>query len=155
MNDLDDLVVDKSIEEDNSETPPAASSGSAESVLKLEGMINRFLADIDKLKEQSKAQKQMFDDAFKNDAEYAKQNDKVKEETKKRTGIKQRILKQPAVAQLQSKLNELKEEVKDAQSGLASYVQRYYQVSGSNQIMGTDGEMREIILVPKLVKKSQ
>lgn len=120
----------------------------------LESMINRYVGDIDKLREQLKTQKDMLEDAFNNNPEYAQASEKVKEVTRVRTGMKQKILKDPPVAFVSEKVKEIKNEIKDAQEALSGYLQKYFQTVGTNQITGDDGEVREIIVVTKLVKKS-
>jgi hypothetical protein len=120
----------------------------------LETMINRYVGDIEKMREQFKTQKSMFDDAFNNDPDYATQDQKVKEENRKKTEIKQRILKQPAVADLFSRLKNMRDEIKDTQDTLSQLLQQYYEQTGTTQITGDDGEIREIVFVRKLVKKN-
>lgn len=123
------------------------------SVLEIENIINGYIADLEKLKEEMKVQRDMFNDAFNNDAEYAEQQKKVKEATRIKTGIKQRILKQPAVALVADKLKAMKEEMTDVEDAMSAYLEKYRAIANTNHIMGTDGEMREIVYVAKLVKK--
>lgn len=122
--------------------------------LNLESLINRYVGDIEKLREQLKTQKDMLEDAFNNNPEYAEASQKVKDATKLRTGIKQKILKDDAVAFTADKVNGIRDEIKDAQDALSGYLQKYFQTVGTNQITGDDGEIREIVVVTKLVKKS-
>lgn len=122
--------------------------------LNLEAMINRYVGDIEKLREKLKTQKDMLEDSFNNNSEYAEAAEKVKETTRVRTGIKQKILKDPPVAFVFEKVKEIKNEIKDAQEALSGYLQKYFQTVGMNQITGDDGEVREIVVVTKLVKKS-
>ena len=43
---------------------------------------------------------------------------------------------------------------KIAKEGLSDYLREYQRLSGSNEIEGEDGELREIVYTAKLVKKS-
>ncbi len=122
--------------------------------LNLEGMIHRYLSDIEKIRGQMKTQKEMLEAAFQNDATYAQQDAVVKAEMKKKNEIKHKILKTPAVAIVNDKVKQLREEIKDAQEALSQYVQKYQESTGLNQIMSEDGEVREIVIVTKLVRKS-
>ncbi|MDO8497704.1 MAG: hypothetical protein Q7S61_04125 [bacterium] len=131
----------------------AATNSVGLSVLEIENIINGYIADLEKLKGDMKVQRDMFNDAFNNDAEYAEQQKKVKEATRIKSGIKQRILKQPAVALVADKLKSMKEEMADVEDAMSSYLEKYRAIANTNQIMGTDGEMREIVYVAKLVKK--
>lgn len=139
---------------DNNDQPTTAMASGVSERLNLESMINRFVGDIEKLRAELKTKKAMLDDAFNNDPEYAAADEKVKEMTRAKTVIKQKILKEPAVELNDKEVKRVKEEIKDAQAGLSSYLQKYYQTAGTNQIVGEDGEVREIVIVTKLVKKS-
>lgn len=125
----------------------------AVSQINLESLINRYLKDIDGVREKLKMQKTMLDDAFNNDAGYAEANQKVKDVTKVRTGIKQKIQKQPAIVNVTNEINGLKEEMKDMQDGLSQYLQQYQLQSGNNQFTGEGGAMLEIIVSRRVVRK--
>lgn len=122
-------------------------------MIELATLINRYVADIEKIRESMKMQSSMFKDAFENDAEYHTKSEQVKQATRERNAIKQRILKQPAVEALTGKLNELKADIKDAQEGLSGYLEEYQRVAGTNIIEGDNGEIREIVPMFKLVKR--
>jgi len=122
-------------------------------IANLSSLINRYLVDIEKIKEQSKTQRDMFNSAFENDKAYQEQSQQVKELTKKRNAVKQVLVKQPAVMTIVEKQKELKEELKDLQDALSRYLERYQQVAKTNIIESEDGEIREIVPVYKLVKK--
>ncbi len=129
-------------------TPNATSS-----LLNLESLINGYIVDLEKLQEKAKMQREMFNDSFNNDAEYSQFMQKVKEINRIKSVAKQRIMKLPAVIELANKMREYKEEMKDIQEGLSSYLQQYQQLSGSNQITSDNGEVRQIVNVTRLVKK--
>ena len=52
------------------------------------------------------------------------------------------------------KVDELKSELKEAQEALSSYLAEYQKLTGSSEIEGEDGELRKIVYVAKLVKKT-
>lgn len=147
-------IVEGEEEETTSEAQPADSENAAVSQINLESLINRYLKDIDSVREKLKMQKTMLEDAFNNDAGYAEANQKVKEVTKVRTGIKQKIQKQPAIVKVTSDINALKEEMKDLQEGLSQYLQQYQAQSGNNQFTGEGGEVLEIVISRRLVRKN-
>ncbi len=126
----------------------------AMSLLEVEAVINRFLGDLEKLKETMKSQKEMYNASFENDAQYAEKNEEMKKLKKEVAVIKQRIVKQPEVVVINNRMNELKEEMKDAQEGLMGYLEQYQTISGTNQFMTENGEVIEIVNVLKLVRKS-
>jgi hypothetical protein len=127
---------------------PAATS----SLLNLESLINGYIVDLEKLQEKMKTQREMFNDAFNNDAEYSQIMAKVKDANRVKSAAKQRIMKLPNVVELANKMREYKDEIKDIQEGLSSYLQQYQQLSGNNQITNDNGEVRQIVNTAKLVK---
>lgn len=153
----EDEIQDAEIVEQEETTTSAESDegeNAAVSQINLESLINRYLKDIDGVREKLKMQKTMLEDAFNNDAGYAEANQKVKDVTKVRTGIKQKIQKQPAIVNVTNEINALKEEMKDLQEGLSQYLQQYQLKSGNNQFTGEGGEVLEIVISRKLVRKN-
>jgi hypothetical protein len=129
-------------------TPNAASS-----LLNLESLINGYIVDMEKLQEQIKTQRDMFNDAFNNDAEFSQIMQKVKDINRVKSAAKQRIMKLPNVVDVSNRMREYKEELKDIQDGLSTYLQQYKELSGSNQITRDNGEVVEIVSTTKLVKR--
>ncbi len=64
-------------------------------------------------------------------------------------------MKQPHVADVANKLKTLKSERAELEDGLSDYLREYQRLSGSNEIEGDDGQVRQIVYVAKLVRKSQ
>lgn len=137
------------IEEDKEKT-----SETAVSQINLESLINRYLKDLDSVREKVKMQRTMLEDAFNNDAGYAEANKKVKDAAKVRSGIKQKIQKQPAIINVVNEINGLKEEMKDLQEGLSQYLQQYQLQSGNNQFTGEGGDVLEIVTSRRVVRKN-
>jgi len=126
----------------------------AELLGNLESSIKEHIVSIDTSKAELKKLKEMLSDMFSNDPTYQEHDKVVKEAAKIRTKTKYELLKQPAVAQLNSKIKELSADLKDLQNALSDYLREYQRLSGSNEIEGDDGEVREIVYVAKLVKRS-
>lgn len=126
----------------------------AELLVNLESTIKEHIASIDKSKGELKKLKEMLADTYCNDPVYQEHDKAVKEATKIRSKTKSELLKQPASAELNAKVKELSGELKDFQAALSDYLREYMRLSGSNEIEGDDGEVREIIYVAKLVKRS-
>ncbi len=127
----------------------------AQSLISLESMINRYVADIEKMKEQLKTQKDMFNDAVQNDAEYAQQEVKAKEINRVKNAAKQKITKQPAVASIIERMNNMKDEIKEMQEALSNYLQQFQKIAGTNQLVAENGEIREIVTTHRLIKKGK
>lgn len=131
----------------------ASEESAVMSQLNLESLINRYLKDIDSMRDKLKAQKTMLEDAFNNDAEYAQAQQKVKEATKAKKAIKEKIQKQPALVRLNEEVESMKAEYADLQSALSSYLQQYQTQTGMNQFTGENGEVLEIVTIRKLVRR--
>lgn len=125
------------------------------SMLDLSSLINDYVKTLDDLKSQVKTQRQMVKDALEGDKDYHDQSEKIKTLNKERFAIKQKIMKQPAVDTAVTKMQGLQIELKDMEDKLSAYLQEYQRVAGTNLIEGSDGEMRQIVPVYRLVKKSK
>lgn len=127
----------------------------ASEFLQLDVMIKRYLADIKKLKEDMKVQRELFSDSFKNDAEYHDTEEKVKEVSKKKNDAKRRITQLPSVKEASVKIKEIRDELKDAQESLSAYLQMYVKQTGSTTLETDDGEVLKIVPAYKLVKDTE
>ncbi len=130
-------------------------ANSAMTVLDLTTLINDYDKTMMELKAQLKEQKKMVKDAFEGDQEYHELSEKAKELTRQKNAIKQRIIQTPAVETVMAKVKDLQLELKDMEDKLSGYLQEYQRIAGTNVIEGTDGELRQIIPVYRLVKKSK
>ena len=146
---------DEVVKETSELTQPENPENNVAAILQLETMINGYLMDLEKLQQQVKEQGQMLKDGLENDAEYAACLEKAKTVNKEKKPIQDKLMQEPSLALLNSKVKDLKEEAKDVQQGLSDYLQQYFQQSGLRQITGTDGEIREIVTHLKLVKKRE
>ncbi len=131
----------------------SAPTDRATQVLQLENMINGFMADIQKLQQQVKEQGQMYKDALENDADYSNVLAKGREVAKEKKRIQEKLTQEPSLQVLDTKIKDLKSELKEAQDALSHYLVQYFEQSGLRQITGADGEIHEIVTTVKLVKK--
>lgn len=122
-------------------------------IVELTTLINRYESDMKKMRDNLKIQNGMLRDAVEGDAAYHELDAQVKELNKKKTGIKQNVMKTPAMEAVVAKIIEFKSELKDAQEMLSGYLEEYQRVAGTNIIEGENGEIREIVQVYKLVKR--
>ncbi len=128
---------------------------SALTVLDLTTLINDYSRTIDEMKSQLKTQKKMVRDAFEGDQQYHELSDKAKALNMQKNEIKQKVLKTPAVDAAMAKAKEIQAELKDMDDKLSGYLQEYQRVANTNVIEGSDGELRQIVPVYRLVKKSK
>ncbi len=159
--DTNDTTTEQAVEsvtDTDEETPEVSTSSTpnqnnALNIIQLENIINGYLGDLERLQQEYKEQSQMFRDALENDAEYAACVTKARDISKEKKTISDKLIQDPALALVESKVRDIKSEVKDAQQALSDYLQQYYELSGLRQITGTDGEIRDIVTIVKLVKK--
>jgi len=134
--------------------PVETTDNGADRLLNTESMIKRLLGDIEKFRSDIKEQKDMFDSTFENDAVYAEKLKKEDEVKKEKEAARQTLLKTSSALAADSKLKELKEELKDTQKSLEGLLKEYQILSGSNQITRDDGEIYEIVTSYKIKKKT-
>lgn len=133
---------------------PSSGNNDAVLLLRIEEMIKTHIGQIDTLQEQITKFKEMVDDIFGNDETFQEHDKIAKEAAKVRSKTKSEIMKRSDVADLGQKIKSLKSEKAELQGGLSDYLREYQRLSGSNEIEGDDGQVREIIYTAKLVKKS-
>lgn len=138
---------------DGESTESGSTDNGASVVLNLEGLIKNHISSIDQLQDELTKHADMLNDIFENNPVYKAHMEKVKEVTKIKNATKQEILKQPDAAELSNKVKSMKSEIKELQGALSDYLKEFLRLSGLNEIEGEDGEIREIITVPRLVKK--
>jgi hypothetical protein len=107
----------------------------------------------DLLFDQIKTQKEMYDQSIENDANFSQEDAKAKEAKKIVAGIREKIMKQPAVVEAVARMKELKEEVRDVQDTISALAEQYQEVAHTNQIVKDDGEVLEIIKKYSVRKK--
>lgn len=154
---MDEPIVDADIVPSSEETQPDSSSAgvSADTVLELEQMIKTNVTSIDRNKNELKKLKEMLESALLNDEPYRLAMEKVKAAAKEKGTAKATIMQNPATKQLDEKVKDLTTENKELLQAQSEYLREYAKLSGTNEIEGEDGEVREIIYVAKLVKKSK
>ncbi len=136
------------------EIPETSTDNDAVLLSRIEEMIKTHMAQIESLAEEITKYKDMVDDVLANDETYQEHDKIAKEAARIKSNTKKEIMKRVDVADFGSKLKSLQSEQKELKNGLSDYLREYQRLSGSNQIEGEDGEMREIVFVAKLVKRS-
>ena len=101
-----------------------------------------------------KKNKEMLEDILINDETYKLHTEEAKKAAKIKLQTKQQIMKQPNANALNEKVKELSSEVKEMNQALSDYLSEYTKMTGTSEIEGEDGEVREIIRITKLIKKS-
>lgn len=143
-------VIDATQVEANEEQIPDA----VKTQLSVEQLIKSFITRIARLKEDLKPVNEMLNDLLNNNEEYRLAADEAKEASGKKSAIKKKVLSTPEGKMATDKVSGLKSELKEAQESLSSYLTDYQRLTGSNEIEGEDGELRQIVYAAKLVRKT-
>jgi len=150
---MDTPVIDADIVKPESTVP--SETPSADTVLELENMIKTNVTAVDRNKAELKKLKEMLESALLNDEPYRIAAEKAKEAAKEKGKAKATVMQNPATKQLDEKVKDLTTENKELNEAQSEYLREYAKLSGTNEIEGEDGEVREIIYVAKLVKKAK
>lgn len=152
---MDEPIVDADIVPSSDETSSDVNNGvTADTVLELEQMIKTNVTSIDRNKQELKKLKEMLESALLNDEPYREATQKVKEAAKEKGKAKAAVMMNPATKQLDEKVKDLTTENKELLQAQSEYLREYARLSGTNEIEGEDGEIREIIYIAKLIKKA-
>lgn len=144
-------LVEVEPDEEETDSPSEKESFSqASAMLSLEELIKNHIKSIDKLKDELKQQKEMFEDSFNNNPTYREHVERVKEATKAKNSVRQQIAKQPAVATLDQKVKDLRFDISEQNKTLSDLLQDYKDQTGATQLE-VNGKTYAIVSVSKLV----
>lgn len=124
------------------------------SLLEIQDAINARLKKLESLKDEIKPHKEMLDSIFASDPDFSEKSELAKKASKNKSEAKHRILRQPQAAELNQKIEDIRKEIKDVQEALSYYLREYQRVTGANEFESEDGELRQIVYVAKLVRKT-
>lgn len=96
----------------------------------------------------------MLASTLANDSTYKLHDEEAKKAAKIRGATKSELMKAPANKILVDKSSELATEIKESDASLSEYLREYQRITGSTEFETDDGEVREIVFVAKLVKRS-
>lgn len=122
--------------------------------LSVESLIKTLISRIARVKEDLKPVREMLNDLLNNNEKYQLADKEAKEASKKKSTAKREILSTPEGKMAEGKVNELRDDLKEAQEALSTYLADYQRLTGSSEIEGEDGELRKIVYVAKLMKKT-
>lgn len=132
----------------------ADSKNLASNLISIESLIKSHDQRLDILTKELKTQKGMLNDILDNDQEYRQSSTEASKYSKLKTLAKQKVLKTPQSVTLVEKIKDCQAQLKELKIALSDYLTQYLTLSGSNQIEGSDGELRTIVYTAKLVKKA-
>lgn len=151
---MDDDELEEVVIAEVSDEPESADTNQATVLLSLEEMIKSHIDSIERLRQELKQNREMFEDAFSNNPTYRENLEKVKEVNKAKTSVREEIAKQPSVMALADKVKSLRQDIKERQMALSDYLLEYQRMTGATEIEGNDGQVREIVNTSRVVKRS-
>ncbi len=147
------IDADVTSEDDSDETSSSVpQSNGAAGLLNLEELINNHLESIEKLKDELKTAREMFEDSFNNNPTYNEHIKKVQEVSKAKNSVRQEIAKQPSVATIEQKVKDLRFDIGESSKTLSDLLQDYKDQTGATSIETRKGEVLEIVSTAKLVR---
>lgn len=120
----------------------------------LESLIKQHISLVASNKEELGKVREMIASALANDQTYKLHDEEAKKAAKVKAATKSELMKTPVNKILVDKSTELTTEIKEADSALSEYLREFARLTGSNEFETDDGEVREIVFVAKLVKRS-
>jgi len=148
------MQEDIKINSNEKENPVEEKESQATVLISLEGLIKRHISSIERIQEELKKNKEMFDGAFEGSEVFRELLEKLKEANKQKTTTREQILKQPAMMQLAENIKGMRQELKELRLALSDYLQEFQRLSGLKEIEDESGQLREIINTSKVVRKS-
>lgn len=121
-------------------------------LLSIESLINTSTARFDVLDKEYKDLKSQLDSILESDDEYQKLAEEAQKQAKLKMISKQKVMARPECTQLVEKIKDAHIQIKELKTAMSDYLAQYVTVSGTNQIEGPDGVLRQIIYSAKLVK---
>jgi len=121
-------------------------------LLNIENLINSSTARFDVLDKEYQEQKSMLDSILDSDVEYQEAAVEAKKQAKIKTIAKQKVMARPEAAKLVDKIRDSQMQIKELKTAMSDYLAQFVILSGTNQIEGPDGVLRQIIYTAKLVK---
>jgi len=121
-------------------------------LLNIENLINSSTARFDVLDKEYQEQKSMLDSILDSDIEYQETAQEAKKLAKVKTIAKQKVMARPEAARLVDKIRDSQMQIKELKTAMSDYLAQFVILSGTNQIEGPDGVLRQIIYTAKLVK---
>jgi hypothetical protein len=121
-------------------------------LLNIESLINTANSRLSDLSYEAKEHQAMLDEILENDKEFQEIDKEAKKQAKLKSTARQKALNNPGAKSTIDKLKETRSQLKEVKIALSDYLSQYVSLSGTNQIEGPDGVVRQIIYTAKLVK---
>ena len=145
-------IVDSNVNDNPVSDEP---NSQVSTLLEIEKAVKMKITALERLKEEAKPIREMLESTLEANLEYAEVLAAASEAAKKKSAKKKELLNNEAGKKIVQKLNELKSAIKENQESLSYFLQEYSRLTGAKEIEGEDGELRHIVYVAKLVRKTK
>lgn len=130
-------------------------SSQAITLVNIESLINSHDSKLKTLTDDGKTYKEMVNNLLENDNEYVEAAKEAAKFAKLKNIAKKRVMASEAAKSTVEKLQDIQSQIKELKVALSDYLSQYVTLSGTNEIEGLDGVLRQIIYTAKLVKKGE
>lgn len=128
--------------------------GTKDELTTIESAISQRVQKLSELKTELKLQNEMLNSYLENDETYREVSEIAKKASQKKSAVKRELLSKSEAGDLPNKVRELRDEVKEVNDALSYYLREYQRITGTSEIEGEDGEMRQIVYTARLVKRN-
>lgn len=126
----------------------------AETLMTVDAAIKDRIIKIDEKKNEIRPQREMLTSYLENDQAFRETSEVAKKASQQKGSIRKQLLSTPQGQNLTEKLQILKDELIELEDGLSYYLREYQRITGANEFEGQDGELRQIKLTAKLIRKT-
>ena len=116
-------------------------------------LVKQLSADLDKLNEQIREQRQMVTDTMKSDSRYQELSEKIKDFNKQRQAVQKELSANDSVRKAKEELQDMNNQRKEMMHKLSEYLRQYVEAFNSKTLEDLEGNLKEIITQYKLVKQ--
>ena len=145
-------IVDSNVNDNPVSDEP---NSNVSTLLEIEKAVKMKITALERLKEEAKPIREMLESTLEANLEYAEVLAAASEAAKKKSAKKKELLNNEGGKKIVQKLNELKAAIKENQESLSYFLQEYSRLTGAKEIEGEDGELRQIVYVARLVRKTK
>ena len=124
-------------------------------LLSVESLITRHNSQLSSLKKEMNQFKGRLESILDSSDDYRQKLEAAKIAAKEKNAIKSELMKNPETQEIVKKLKDGRDQMSELKQALSDYLKQYQQLSGSNQIEGPDGVIREIVYTARLVDRQQ
>ncbi len=129
-------------------------SSAVDTATQVDFLVKQMIGQIEQMREQLKEQRQMLKDAYETNVQFKDLADQVKDITRKKKEISQAIANQESVKHTRGEIRTLSEDLKTIEKKLSQYLQQYVETFNSRTIEDSNGNLKEIVTLYKLVSRA-